>query len=99
LEGSERNRLLLTDVEVLRLHYYHTLRHWYGRCVAAKDQIVALYDERFYRMWTYYLAASASGFLYGSQTIYQLQYVRDRQTLPITRDYMSEAEARYRALG
>ena len=99
LEASEHNRLLLSDVEVLRLHYYHTLRHWYDRTVAAKDEVVALYDERFFRMWTYYLAAAASGFLYGSQAIYQMQYVRDRQTLPITRDYMAEAEARYRAMG
>ncbi|OJY67878.1 MAG: cyclopropane-fatty-acyl-phospholipid synthase [Sphingobium sp. 66-54] len=99
MQASERNRLLLSDVEVLRLHYYHTLRHWYDRTVAAKDKVVALYDERFFRMWTYYLAAAASGFLYGSQAIYQMQYVRDRQTLPITRDYMAEAEARYRAMG
>ncbi|BAK68019.1 cyclopropane-fatty-acyl-phospholipid synthase [Sphingobium sp. SYK-6] len=99
MEGSEPNKLLLTDIEVLRLHYYHTLRHWYARVLDAKDQIVALYDERFYRMWTFYLAAAASGFLYGSQTIYQLQYCRNRHTLPLTRDYMAQAEARYRALG
>jgi cyclopropane-fatty-acyl-phospholipid synthase len=99
LEGSEPNKLLLTDCEVLRLHYYHTLRHWYGRVVEAKDKIVALYDERFYRMWSFYLAASASGFHFGSQTIYQLQYVRNRHTLPITRDYMAVAEAGYRAKG
>jgi cyclopropane-fatty-acyl-phospholipid synthase len=99
LEGSEPNKLLLTDVEVLRVHYYHTLKHWYERTVAAQDKIVALYDERFYRMWTFYLAASASGFRYGSQTIYQLQYVRDRMSLPLTRDYMLEAEARYLAKG
>jgi cyclopropane-fatty-acyl-phospholipid synthase len=99
MEASERNRLLLTDLEVLRLHYYYTLRHWYGRVVDARAEIVALYDERFYRMWTFYLAASASGFLFGSQTIYQLQYVRNRHALPITRDYMAEAEARYRAKG
>ena len=99
MHGSERNSLLLTDVEVLRLHYYYTLRHWYRRVVESEDKIVALYDARFYRMWTFYLAAAASGFLYGSQTIYQLQYVRDRNTLPITRDYMAQAEARYRALG
>jgi cyclopropane-fatty-acyl-phospholipid synthase len=97
MEGSEPNKLLLTDVEVLRVHYYHTLRHWYDRAVAAKDKIVALYDERFYRMWTFYLAAAASGFRYGGQTIYQLQYVRDRMTLPLTRDYMIEAEKSYRA--
>jgi cyclopropane-fatty-acyl-phospholipid synthase len=99
MEGSEPNKLILGDVEVLRVHYYHTLRHWYDRTVAAKEQIVALYDERFYRMWTFYLAAAASGFRYGGQTIYQLQYARDRMTLPLTRDYMAEAEARYRAMG
>jgi cyclopropane-fatty-acyl-phospholipid synthase len=99
MQGSEPNKLLPTDIEVLRVHYYHTLRHWHDRAVAAKEQIVALYDERFYRMWTFYLAAAASGFRYGGQTIYQLQYARDRMTLPLTRDYMAEAEARYRAMG
>ncbi len=98
MQGSEPNKLLLTDVEVLRVHYFHTLRHWYERAVEARDKIVALYDERFYRMWTFYLAAAASGFRYGSQVNYQLQYVRDRMTLPLTRDYMAQAEARYRAL-
>lgn len=97
--ASEPNKLLPTDIEVLRLHYFHTLQHWYDRCVAAKDEIVALYDERFYRMWTFYLAAAASGFCYGGQTIYQLQFARDREALPITRDYMAQAEARYRAMG
>lgn len=99
MEASQRNRLLLTDIEVLRLHYYYTLKHWYERVVAAKDEIVALYDERFYRMWTFYLSAAASGFLYGTQANYQLQFVRDRNALPITRDYMAQAEARYRAMG
>jgi cyclopropane-fatty-acyl-phospholipid synthase len=99
LAASEPNKLLPTDIENLRLHYYHTLQRWYARTVAAKDEIVALYDERFYRMWTFYLAGAASGFRYGDQTIYQLQYARNRDTLPITRDYMAEAEARYRAMG
>jgi cyclopropane-fatty-acyl-phospholipid synthase len=99
MQGSEPNKLLLADVEVLRLHYYYTLSHWYQRVVAAKTEIVALYDERFFRMWTFYLAAAASGFRFGGQTIYQLQYVRNRQTLPIARDYMVEAEGRYRAMG
>jgi cyclopropane-fatty-acyl-phospholipid synthase len=99
MEASEQNKLLPTDVEVLRVHYYYTLKHWYERTVAAKDAIIALYDARFYRMWTFYLAASASGFRYGGQTIYQLQYARDRMTLPLTRDYMLEAEARYLAKG
>jgi len=99
MEASQRNRLMVTDIEVLRLHYYYTLRHWHERVVAAKEQIEALYDARFYRMWTFYLAAAASGFLYGSQANYQLQFVRDRNALPITRDYMAQAEARYRAMG
>jgi len=98
-QGSEPNKLMMTDCEVLRVHYYHTLRHWYDRTIAKKAEIVALYDERFFRMWSFYLAASASGFRHGAQTIYQLQYVRDRMTLPLTRDYMMEAEARYRAMG
>lgn len=99
IKASEPNQLMLTDAEVLRMHYYYTLQHWYERVVAARDEIVEMYDERFYRMWTYYLAASASGFRFGSQAVYQLQYVRDRMTLPLTRDYMHEAEMRYRALG
>ncbi len=99
MQGSEPNRLILADLEILRLHYYHTLRHWYDRALAAKDEIIALYDERFYRMWSFYLAAAASGFLYGSQVNFQLQYVRNRHSLPLTRDYMSQAEAFYRAKG
>ncbi len=99
MAGSEPNKLIPTDIEVLRVHYYHTLRHWYDRAVAAKAQIVALYDERFFRMWTFYLAAAATGFRFGSQTIYQLQYAKDRMTLPLTRDYMLAAEAGYRAKG
>ncbi len=99
MEGASPTSCSSTDVEVLRVHYYHTLRHWYDRTVAAKEQIVRSDDERFYRMWTFYLAAAASGFRYGGQTIYQLQYARDRMTLPLTRDYMAEAEARYRAMG
>lgn len=97
MQGSEPNNLLVSDVEVLRLHYYHTLRHWYDRTVEKEKEIVALYDDRFFRMWTFYLAASASAFLHGAMTIYQLQYVRSRTALPITRDYMMEAEAALKA--
>jgi len=99
MQGSEPSRLILADLEILRLHYYHTLRHWYDRALAAKGEIIALYDERFYRMWSFYLAAAASGFLYGSQVNFQLQYVRNRHSLPLTRDYMAQAEALYRAKG
>ncbi|MEO7787364.1 MAG: cyclopropane-fatty-acyl-phospholipid synthase family protein [Sphingomicrobium sp.] len=95
--ASEKVRLLASDVEMLRVHYAYTLRAWLANCEAAKDRIVALYDERFYRMWEYYLAGGIVMFESGAACNYQVQYIRDRYALPITRDYMAEAEARYRA--
>jgi cyclopropane-fatty-acyl-phospholipid synthase len=97
--ASEKVRLITTDIETLRLHYAYTLRHWLERTRKAKARIVELYDERFFRMWEFYLAGGVVAFESGSMCNYQLQYVRDRNTLPITRDYMAEAEARYRELG
>jgi len=96
LRGHEELRFFLTDVEVLRLHYGYTLQHWYDRATAARDQIVALYDERFFAMWTYYLAGSLVSFENGGLVNYQLQYSRSRSALPITRDYMAYEEARLR---
>lgn len=84
--------LWMTDVEVLRMHYAHTLKQWYDRTVAAKDAIVALYDERFYRMWQFYLAGADAAFRYGGLVNYQVQFARNRHTLPITRDYMLSGE-------
>jgi len=95
-QGYEGMRFFMTDVEVLRLHYGYTLKAWYDRTVAAKDEIVRLYDERFFRMWTYYLAGSCLSFFHGGLVNYQLQFSRSRHALPITRDYMFEGE---RALG
>jgi cyclopropane-fatty-acyl-phospholipid synthase len=92
IAGSEGTRLMVTDVEVLRLHYALTIRDWYRRAEAHRAEIVALYDERFYRLWTFYLAGAATVFEHGGMVNYQVQYARDRRTLPITRDYMSEAE-------
>ena len=90
--ANEGLRFMLTDVEVLRLHYSYTLDAWYDRTVAAREAIVALYDEQFYRMWAFYLAGAVAAFRYGGLVNYQLQFARDRNTLPITRDYMIEAE-------
>ena len=94
--ASEKVRLIVSDVEILRLHYAYTLREWMNRFVAAREQILKLYDERFFRMWEFYLAGGIVMFESGSACNYQVQYVRDRNALPITRDYMAEAEARYR---
>jgi len=96
LEASQKVRLIASDVETLRLHYAHTLRHWVNRTRAAKGEIVALYDERFYRLWEFYLAGSVMLFETGAGCNYQVQFIRDRRALPITRDYIFEAEARYR---
>ncbi|ABC63661.1 SAM-dependent methyltransferase [Erythrobacter litoralis] len=92
LAASEKFRLIASDIETLRLHYAPTLRAWYDRCMADKDAIVAMYDERFFRMWTFYLAGATAAFESGGMCNYQIQYVRDRHALPITRDYMAEGE-------
>ncbi|MDQ2878029.1 MAG: cyclopropane-fatty-acyl-phospholipid synthase family protein [Pseudomonadota bacterium] len=92
VQASEGLRWFVSDVETLRLHYAYTLKHWYDRVVANRAAIVALYDERFYFMWIWYLAGSHVSFLNGSLVNFQLQYTRDRHALPITRDYMIEAE-------
>ncbi|KMS56933.1 MULTISPECIES: SAM-dependent methyltransferase [Sphingobium] len=96
IAGSEGTRLMVTDVEVLRIHYGLTIREWYRRTMAHKADIVALYDERFFRLWTFYLAGAATVFEHGGMVNFQVQYSRDRRALPITRDYMQEAEAALR---
>jgi cyclopropane-fatty-acyl-phospholipid synthase len=94
--ASEQVKLIAADVEMLRLHYAYTLEHWYDRVQAHKAEIVALYDERFFRMWEFYLAYTIVGFRHGGMINYQIQYIRDRRALPITRDYMTADEARLR---
>lgn len=88
LAASEKVRLIASDIETLRLHYARTIRAWYDNCLANRDAIIALYDERFFRMWTFYLAGAATVFEHGGMCNYQIQYVRSRRALPITRDYL-----------
>src|SRR5947209_1995819 len=99
LEASEKARLIASDVETLRLHYGYTLRHWLNRATEAGTEVEALYDARFFRMWEFYLAGGIVMFESGAGCNYQVQYVRDRHALPITRDYMIETERRYREVG
>lgn len=94
--ASEKVRMIVSDVETLRLHYAYTLRHWLKNVMDNREKIVALYDERFLRMWEYYLAGGIVMFESGAACNYQVQYVRDRHALPITRDYMAEAEKKLR---
>lgn len=87
----ERHGLLLNDLEVLRLHYAETLRHWRARFLARWDDAVSLYDERFARMWEFYLAGSETSFRYEGMVVFQFQLTREIETLPLTRDYMTGA--------
>jgi cyclopropane-fatty-acyl-phospholipid synthase len=96
IRGGESAPLIATDVETLRLHYAFTLEHWLERTRAKREEIVALYDERFLRMWEVYLAGALTMFESGGGCVYQVQYARSRRALPLTRDYMVEEEARLR---
>ncbi|ANY19859.1 Cyclopropane-fatty-acyl-phospholipid synthase [Tsuneonella dongtanensis] len=94
LAASEKVRLMQTDIEILRLHYARTLREWYARCAAHRDYIEKEYGARFYRMWTFYLAGATASFESGGMCNFQIQYISRREALPITRDYIAEAEER-----
>ncbi|WEK48577.1 MAG: cyclopropane-fatty-acyl-phospholipid synthase [Candidatus Kaistia colombiensis] len=88
----EKAGLKVTDVEILRLHYAETLKAWRERFLARRAEAVALYDEAFCRMWEFYLAASETAFRYQDMMIFQIQIVRDQNALPLTRDYIWQAE-------
>lgn len=93
IAAAERSRLWVTDVEVLRLHYAETLRHWSVRFAAERDTARTLYDERFCRMWEFYLAACEMAFRNGRLMVFQIQLAKRRDSVPLTRDYIAEAEA------
>jgi cyclopropane-fatty-acyl-phospholipid synthase len=97
--ASQKVRLIISDVEILRLHYAFTLREWLKRFDGARERMTKLYDERFFRMWEFYLSAGIVMFESGAACNYQIQYIRDRNAIPVTRDYMAETEQRYRKLG
>ena len=94
--ASEKVKMIVADIETLRLHYGYTLRHWLKRAQSKRAEIEKLYDARFFRMWEFYLAGGIVMFENGAACNYQVQYIRDRRALPITRDYMAEAEKRLR---
>lgn len=84
--------LLVTDVEILRLHYAETLLRWRERFAANRTAAVRLYDERFFHMREFYLALCEAGFRTRSSMVFQMQLARRLDVLPLTRDYMLEAE-------
>lgn len=94
----ELSGLWILDVEVWRQHYGYTLREWRRRFADRRAEAVALYDERFARMWEFYLSACECVFMYGSGNVVQVQIGRERDGVPISRDYIAETERAYRAL-
>jgi cyclopropane-fatty-acyl-phospholipid synthase len=94
LAAIEKAGLWVTDVEVLRLHYADTLRHWRQRFLANRERIKQLagLDDRFCRMWEFYLAGCEMAFRYMRQMVFQIQIARQQDAVPLTRDYISDAE-------
>jgi cyclopropane-fatty-acyl-phospholipid synthase len=98
LPAVERARLFVTDIEVLQLHYAETLKAWRERFLAHRDEVVRLYDQRFVRMWEFYLASSETAFRDGNMVIFQIQMTKRKGITPATRDYIVREEARLRGL-
>ena len=98
LPHIEKSGLYVTDIEILRLHYAKTLREWFLRFADHRERAKELYDERFCRMWEFYLAASECAFRYLGMNNFQIQFVKDQNALPLTRNYMTEQEDRLREI-
>ena len=98
LPAIERSGLLVTDIEILRLHYADTLKAWRERFLARREEIEGLYDERFCRMWEFYLASSEMAFREEGMMVFQIQLAKRQGVVPITRDYIAHKEARLRTL-
>ncbi|WP_274540592.1 SAM-dependent methyltransferase [Telmatospirillum siberiense] len=94
LPATEKSSLFVTDLEILSpLHYADTLRHWRARFCSRWHKAAALYDERFCRMWEFYLAGAEASFRYGDLMVFQMQMAGNPQAVPRTRDYMLGADA------
>ena len=93
----ERAGLVICDIEVLRLHYAQTLRLWRERFMARRAEAAALYDERFCRMWEFYLSMSETAFRYQDIAIFQVQLARRQDAVPLTRSYIAERETALKA--
>lgn len=93
LRAVEKENLWVTDIEVWRLHYAETLKHWHDRFMARVDEAREIYDERFCRMWRFYLVASELTFRLHRQCVFQFQISRRQEAVPLTRDYLYGGEA------
>ena len=98
LPAIERSGLLVDDIEILRLHYAETLKAWRERFLARREEAARLYDERFVRMWEFYLAASEMSFRKQGMMVFHIQISKRQGVVPITRDYIAAEERRLRGL-
>ena len=92
LPAIEKAGLIVADVEILQLHYADTLKAWRERFLANRDKAKAIYDERFCRMWEFYLSGSEAAFRWADLMVFQIQLTRANDTTPMTRDYMVDVE-------
>jgi cyclopropane-fatty-acyl-phospholipid synthase len=97
LPAIERSGLLVTDIEILRLHYADTLKAWRERFLAHAAEVRRIYDNRFLRMWEFYLAASEMAFREQALMVFQIQITKRQDVVPMTRDYIAIAEKKLRA--
>ena len=84
----EKSNLIIADMEVLRMHYAHTLRNWKSRFLGKKEEVLKMFDERFFRMWEFYLAGCEMAFKWGDQVVFQFQLTKNFTSTPNTRDYI-----------
>ena len=94
----EQESLWVTDLEFLRLHYAKTLAHWGQRFAANRARIAQMYDERFCRMWEFYLTSAEMMFRSGSQLVFHMQLAHKRDAVPIVRDYVTDLQRKYREI-
>ncbi|CCF18190.1 Cyclopropane-fatty-acyl-phospholipid synthase [Pseudorhizobium banfieldiae] len=97
MPAVERSGLLVSDIEILPMHYAHTLRQWRERFLARREEAASIYDERFVRMWEFYLAGSEMAFSHENFFIFQMQLTRKRMTVPDNRNYIAEREERLKS--
>ena len=84
----EKSGLIVSDIEVLRTHYQHTLRNWKDRFISKKEQVLEMFDEKFFRMWEFYLVGCEMAFKWSDQVVFQFQLTKKLKATPITRDYI-----------
>ena len=88
LKVCEKQNICVSDIEILRLHYAKTLSHWYKNTILNKEKIIKMFDERFFRMWEFYLIVSKYSFINLGNVVFQIQISKNINNLPLTRNYI-----------